>query len=115
MEAGDIRIMVIRDRFTGETIGEIPAAALAESDLRSLRAPRADLRLLDLHGADLRGADLRDANLVGANLGGADLRGADLRGADLRGAFLGEARLEEALLTGIECDGTTQWPAGARP
>jgi hypothetical protein len=117
--------MEVKNRFTGEIIGEfdisneadlrganLRGANLSGANLRGADLYEADLYGANLSGADLYEADLREAdlyeanlsgaNLSGANLRGADLYGADLRGANLRGADLYEADLREANLSGAD-------------
>jgi hypothetical protein len=95
----------------------MPAANLADADLRNAYLAgvdlnnadlgRANLGEADLTNADLNNADLRRANLTNAYLGGANLadaylNGANLAGADLTNADLTEANLGEADLTNAD-------------
>ena len=68
--------MIIKNRFTGETILEIETlvnanlsrANLSDADLSGANLSRADLSVADLSGAKLSRADISGANLSGTNL-----------------------------------------------
>jgi hypothetical protein len=94
---------------------DIRRVNLSRADLTAANLTAADLSIADLTGADLTGADLTranltdanltDANLNHANLAGADLTRAGLYGADLTGADLVYANLTSAHLISADLSG----------
>lgn len=76
----------------------IIAGFLDEADLSGADLRRTSLRCTSVHRATLRGADLRGADLVRTSFQGSDLRGANLAGANLTGGELAGADLRGANL-----------------
>ena len=100
--------MIIKNRFTHETILEIETlrnADLSEANLRNADLSWANLSGANLSEANLRGAYLSGANLSEADLSGANLRNADLSEADLSGANLRNTNLSMADLSGADLSG----------
>ena len=59
-------MIIIKNRFTGETILEIET--LVDANLEGANLEGADLEGADLRWADLEGADLTKANLRGVSI-----------------------------------------------
>ena len=100
--------MIIKNRFTDETIIEIETltgANLSGADLSGADLSGADLSGANLSGANLSGADLTGANLTGANLSMTDLSRTNLSGANLSEAYIFRAYLSGANLSGANLSG----------
>jgi predicted transcriptional regulator len=106
--SGPVKILNIKDRFTGKVIysGQAPCiAALVEGavaegcDLSDAELSGLDLSRADFSGARLSRANLKRTNLLRSNLTGAVLSDADLQSSDMFGTILYKANLAGANLS----------------
>jgi pentapeptide repeat protein len=94
-------------RFDG---GVLEGANFTDAYLKDSRFAWANLAGARFSRADLRRALFRRANLSGAILIESDLTGADLSNADMSGA-----KMTRAVLTDVQYNLATRWPAGIQP
>lgn len=116
-ELAALRSPAAKRPLRGPTLPDIDLtdSALAESDFRRSRMPRAlftgaDARFVklgrtDLSGADLSQADFRHASLDGCNLAGATLVGSTFDYCSARGAVFDRTKLSDASFVGANLSG----------